>query len=28
LKDVGADRNLPEYDMTKEIIDLIKNDEL
>lgn len=28
LKDVGADRNIPEYDMTKEIIDLIKNDEL
>lgn len=28
IKDVGNLRNIPEYDMTKEIINLIENDEL
>lgn len=28
IKDVGSLRNIPEYDMTKEIINLIENDEL
>lgn len=28
IKDVGCLRNIPEYDMTKDIINLIENDEL
>lgn len=28
IKDIGELRNIPEYDMTKEIINLIENDEL